>query len=304
MVEALIALAGLGGLALLLTQSKPLPSELEFKKAQTKLATMPDDPDANTVVGKYLAFVEGNYDDGLKYLEKSGDTGLKTLAMHERAPLYADTGPKKVGLADEWVTAAKKYPALFRIFYDRAAHWYTEAWPDLDPVWKAKAKEQGTKLSAARPPGGTRKGLPGGWKTDMGAPVLDGTIARVGSYSVKMPSDPKSETFLKSDPIQVVGKNLEFSGWFRSDGTNKKDDILFLNYFDKDANLIGVASAPVPVDLPFWNYVSAKAVLPPDVVTVRVGVAERSRMGTLWVDDLSFKVDGKEVLKNGSFEDR
>lgn len=305
LMELILAgLAGLAGLALLL-QSKSLPSEEDFKKAQGKLGANPLDPDANTTVGKYVAFVLGDYSNAMPYLVHSKDTTLKTLAEHELDATYTATPPQKVGMGDEWVAAAKKSPALSRIFYDRASQWYILGWPDLDPVWKGKLREQGAKLSASRPPGPARRGVPSGWKIEGGSPSSDGTVARSGSYSIKMPSDPKQEVFFKSDVIQLVPNNkIEYSGFVRSDGTDNKTDQIILNFFDKDGRLVGVAGVPIPIDVPFWNYVSGKADVPPEAIFVKLGAAVRSKKGTLWVDDVSLKLDGKESVKNASFEDK
>lgn len=303
-MEILLALAGITGLALLLAAG-PLPSEADFKKAQEKLKTTPEDPDASTVVGKYLAFVQGNFDDGMKFLGKSSDKTLRTLAEHEQAPLYTDTAVKKVGIGDEWVLAAKTFPALSRIFYDRAASWYTKAWPELkdEPLWGIKLRDQSLKLSASRPPGMARKGMPSGWKPDPGTSV-DSTIARVGSYSAKVTTAPKQELILASDSIPVTGKTVNYSGWVRSDGTDSNKDQIYLAWYDKDGQFTGVSSVTAPTDTPFWNYLNGQAKPPADAAFMKVGLNIRSRKGFFWVDDLSVKVDGKEVLKNGSFEDR
>lgn len=300
----LLGLAGLGGLALLL-QSKPLPSEDDFKKAQAKLETNPVEPDANTTVGKYKAFVLGDYNGAMPYLVHSKDTTLKTIADHELDATHTATATQKVGMGDEWVAAAKKFPALSRIFYDRASQWYILGWPDLDPVWKGKLREQGARLAASRPPGPARRGVPSGWKIEAGSPSSDGTAARTGSYSIKLPSDPKQEVFFKSDVIQVVPNNkIEYAAFVRSDGTDNKNDQIILNFFDRDGRLVGVGGVPIPVDVPFWNYVAGKADVPPEAIFVKLGAAVRSKKGSLWVDDMSLKLDGKESVKNPSFEDK
>jgi len=291
--------------ALLLAQSKPFPSDADFKKAQSTLAANPEDQDSSTLVGKYLAFVQGDFDAGLKYLAKSGEKPLKNLAEHENTPDYTDTPPKRVGMGDEWVAAAKASPALFRPFFDRASYWYAKAWPDLDALWKNKLREQATRLAAARPPGGSRKGLPSAWKTDMGSPALDCTVARSGSYSVKLAGDPKTETFLKSELIPLTGKTIEYSAWVRSEATDSPNDQVGLNYFDKNGRFIGGAGVGVPVDLPFWIKVSGKTdTYPADTASIKIIVALRSGHGALWVDDMVLKIDGKDALKNGSFEDK
>lgn len=310
-MEALIALTGLGalgGLVYLFAPAPPLPTEADFKKAQEKLQANPEDPDANLVSGKYMAFVLGDYDGGMAFLAKSSDKTLRTLAEHERAPLYADTAPKKVGLADEWVSAAKSFPALFRIFYDRAAYHYAAAWPDLDPVWKEKVRERGMKLAAARPAGGFRKGVPGGWVGDPlppGAtmPTLDGTIAHTGSYSVRMnPGDPKvkgSWSQLKTDVLAIPqgSKELEYSAYVMSNGTDNANDRLVLYFVDRSAD-----SVYVPLDTPMWKRVGGKVRVPDNAVRVVLGLIQNSGKGNIWIDDTSVKVDGREILKNPSFE--
>lgn len=311
-MDAMLALMGVAGTALLLQPRAPLPSETDFRIAQDKLTRNPDDPDANGVVGKYVSFVQGNYQDGMKYLAKSSDK-LKTLASHDSDPAYTDSGPKKVGMGDEWVIAAKTNPALFRIFYDRASQWYATAFPDLDGPWKDKAREQGLKLASSRPSGGPRRGLPAGWQAETAiggakSPVLDGQIAHVGSYSVRMvPADekvPGSWSGLKTDLIPVSGKVLEISAYVRSDGTDNASDRVFVNVFDRNGTGIGTIGPYVPMDLPFWSRVYTKVDLNPNIAKIQFGASLYSKKGTFWVDDASVKIDGKEILKNGSFEER
>ncbi len=71
LMELLLGLAGLIGLAALLQSKASLPSEADYKKALDKLKTTPADPDANTTAGKYVAFVLGDYETGMKYLANS-----------------------------------------------------------------------------------------------------------------------------------------------------------------------------------------------------------------------------------------
>lgn len=306
----LLGLAGLGGLALLL-QQKPVPSNEEVFKALQDLEKNPDDPDANTIAGKYKAFVLGDYDEAMQYLKKSKDTTLKTLADHETDAAYTVLPDGKIKMGDEWVAAAKKFPALSPIFYDRASQWYVKAWPALDAALKLKARERGRKLAASRPPGGARKALPKDWFNDPNAPggnpaTLDGTVARTGSYSVKLaPADPKikgSFSQFNSDLIPVSGKVGELSAYILSDNTESASDRLFVSFFDQAGTGIQTVGPFTPVDVPFWSRVGTKIDIPPNAVRAKVGVALNSKNGNMWVDDVSFKVDGKELLKNQSFE--
>lgn len=310
-MELLLALAGLAGLAVLL-QSKSLPSVEDYEQAKRRLAVVPTDPAANTVAGKYLMFVQGDYKAGAAHLVLSDDKTLAALAEHDSNPTYADSGEKKVGLGDEWVAAGKKYPPLSNIFYDRAAQWYIAAWPDLNGVWKDKTRVQGQKMAVARPKGGKKNALPSGWLAGVGkssrTPQLDGEVARSGSYSVRMmPADPTvkgSYSVLKTELFPLSGKALDFSAYTLSDGTENVGDLLYITFYGNDGKPKGTHRAFYPIDLPFWNRVSVKAAIPDTATRAQVVVERHSKNGTVWVDDFSVKVDGKEVLPNPSFEDK
>lgn len=300
--------AALALAVLALPQSKALPSEADSRRASERLRTSPDDPDANLTAGKHAAFVLGDYKAGLPLLAKSSDKALKDLAEHELDPDHVGTAPKKVAMGDEWVLAARRFQPLSRIFFDRASHWYIQAWPDLDDFWRMNLREQGRKLSAARLPGSARKTVPNKWSARVANPVPDGTFARTGSYSIKVPhGDPKirpSETQVWSDPIPAGGGKVEFSAYVRTDGTDAPDDQVYLLFFDKSDAIVHGIQAALPNDIPFWQRVSGKADIPINVAHLRIGVAVRSAKGDAWADDLSVKIDGKEALRNPSFEEK
>lgn len=309
LMDLLLAFAGIGGTAFALMSGPPLPSDTDFKNAKIKLDANPVDPDANTVVGKYMAFVQGDYVGAMPYLVHSADKPLRTLAEHELDPSYTDTAPKKVGMGDEWLVASKSNQALSRIFYDRAGQWYSAAWSDLDPVWKDRSRIQGRKLSASRPPGSPRK-LGAGWVADPGnagvPAVLDGAISRTGSYSGKVsPANPKvqnSYSALKSELLPISGKVLETSIYVLTDGTEGGSDRVYAMFFDQAGNQIQTDQAFIPTDLPFWNRIYIKSNVPKTAVRAQFSAVLNSKNGTLWLDDASMKVDGKEMLKNPGFE--
>lgn len=311
-MELLLAAAGLAGLAALL-QSRPsvVPSEKDFLKAQEKLGKDPGDADASAVVGRYLMFVRGDYSGAMPHLAKSSDKVLSPLATNELTPGYTDNGPQKVGMGDEWVAAAKKMPAMSRVFYDRAAQWYVLAWPDLSVPWQDMARIQGRKLAVARPSGAPRRQLPPGWIADPGVsgkpPYRDGSIARSGSYSVRMPwADDKvkgSISSVKSDIFPVTGNRIRASAYVFSDGNENKDDRLFVWFLGPQGNLIGGGLIGYIPDIPFWNRITMESDVPGGATKALVGVSYYSKKGILNVDDFSVRFDdGKEVLKNGSFD--
>lgn len=307
----LLGLAGLGGLALLL-QSKALPSEADFKKGQEKLAASPDDPDANTTVGKYLAFVLGDYQTAMKFLDKSSDKTLRTLAEHERAPLYTDTAVQKVGMGDEWVVAAKAHPALNKIFYSRASQWYGMAWPTLEGIWKDRTREQLRKVlqngTVPNPPGAT---APTGWKI-MDATQKAGATTKA-SYGGKvsfqiLPGKHQGNHYY---PVgQVItpvppGKTYEFSAMVLADGTDSANDQIAIQVLGLGGKNLATQFVSLPMDQPWWQKVDTKFDVPAGAVSVNITSAIGSSSGSIFLDDISLKIDGgKEVLKNPGFEDR
>lgn len=305
----LLGLAGLAGLAALL-QSKPIPSEAEFNKAKDKLALEPADPTANTVSGKYLAFALGDYAAALPHFSLSGDKTLKTLAEHELDPAYVDTPVKKVGMGDEWVLAAKKLPALGRNFYDRASQWYGQAWGGLDGVWKDRTRTQLRKLLQNQNVGDP-KGLaaPGGWKlSDMAQKGMQTTKAfRTGRASFQVVAQKNAQPLsivLQQDVNPSPGSSYDFSAWLLPDGTDSAGDQIAVTVFAQGGKPISVQRLFVPADEPWWHYVQMKFEMPKDAVLLWVQLAVASRTGNLFLDDVSLKADGRETIKNGSFEEK
>lgn len=303
----LLGIGALGGLALLL-QSKDLPSKEEYEAAQAKLKDAPTDSALNTTIGKYLAFVEGKYKEAMPFLVNSKDATLKKLAEHEIDPKYTETPPQKVGMGDEWIKAAQGNRKLSEIFYDRAAQWYSLAWPDLEPAWKQRALIQGQKLSAARPPGRSIQKTPKSWHAEFGKAETEGTFARSGSHSSKVfPFQGIQPTYFVSEwvPIPADTKTVNASAYVRSDGNGTVDqvNVWFLN---DNGTQVGKVGKFVPADNPFWTRLEIKTPIPPAATRVRIGVAMGSKVGTIWMDDASIKFDAsdKENVLNNSFEER
>jgi hypothetical protein len=102
-----------------------------IKDAAEKLKSVPADPEANTLVGKYRCFVQGRWADGLKMLAAGSDAGLKAAAEVDLAAPkngVADTKP-----ADAWWGYAEKTSdgPDKRGAQARARHWYFRALPGL-----------------------------------------------------------------------------------------------------------------------------------------------------------------------------
>ena len=310
MEEILLGVAGLVGLAALLQSKSPLPSDADYQKALAKLKDSPADPDANLIAGKYVAFVQGNYKDGLQYFARSNDQTLKTLAEHELAPLYADTPAKKIGMGDEWVAAAKNFKPLYRTFYDRASQWYAQAYPDLEGIWRDKTHERLLKLlqvpTAAN--GAVKKGFPATWISTQpqGRVYYDTTIAHNGGRSmrVEMTRDNPAAPFWFQSPMFNAPKGeINAVAYVATDGTNAQNDKMHLNFYNQAGGLVSFVEGKFQPDSPYWQRVEIKTEVPKGATKFAFGAFFNSSSGTAWLDDLSVKgADKAELLDNGSFE--
>lgn len=313
-MEVLLALAGIAGIAVLLSPPSSVPSEADYKKALDKLSTTPEDPDANTVVGKYLAFALGRYDDAMPYLAKSADKTLRTLAEHERAPLYADTAVKKVGMGDEWVAAAKSFKPLYRTFYDRAAEkWYGEAWTELkgQPLWGDKLRERFQKIylvNAAAAAAPKRLLCPSGWKCPIAETKAEHSqaAARSGQYSLAITcwKSPLPAYGAVEQYVDVKPGTYKISGWVISDGTDA-DDSFLVNIQNANGTNLVLHPMVFSPDKPWWRRIEAELTVPAGGVRMGIAIVIGSKQGMIYADDLSIAgTDGKNLLKNPSFEDR
>ncbi len=311
-MEALLAFLGLAGVAALLTPAAALPSEADYKKALEKLQATPEDQEANTVVGKYLAFVQGKHEDAMVYLAKSGDKTLRTLAEHERAPLYTDTAIQKVGMGDEWVTAAKSFKPLYKIFYDRAANWYAQAWDDLkgQPLWGEKLRERLQKLYTQVPgvPAPKQLAAPSGWKGPIAETkaARSNTTSRAGQYAFAITGwkSPLPAYGAIEQYVDVKPGKYKISGWVISDGTDA-DDSFLVNIQNANGTNLLLHPMVFSPDRPWWRRLEAELTVPAQGVRMGLAVVVGSKQGMIYVDDVSIKgSDGKELMKNGSFEDK
>lgn len=309
-MEVFLAIAGIAGLAALFSQSKALPSQADVEKALDKLDKNPADPEANTVAGKYKAFVMGDYVAAMPYLVQSKDLTLKTLAEHELDAGYTLNPTDKVTMGDEWVTAAKKLPALNKILYDRASYWYGLAWPDLAGQWKDKARERLRKMfqnpTVAHPKGLT---CPTGWVCG----VPDAKAARTqmaahsgqSSFEVVCWKHPIPSYVPIGQPVLVKpGQMYKLSVWALTDDTDVASAALRVHVQNAQGAFTLIKGVAIPTDQPWWKKFEFSFEASPDATTASIDVAVGSKQGVIFLDDFSLISDGKELLKNGSFEDK
>lgn len=119
------------------------------KKAEQVLASKPDDPGANTELGRHACLTRNEWTTGLAQLSKGISGPLQDLARRDLQGT-ADT-PSQVALGDGWWDVAEKETATERTnARERALHWYGKAYAETSGLTRLKIdtrfKEMGRKL--------------------------------------------------------------------------------------------------------------------------------------------------------------
>lgn len=140
--------------------SKEIPDlkreQAEFSKAELGIAANPNDPAANLALGKYLCFVQGEWDKGSACLMKGSDEALKAAATQEF--LHPAAPEAQVEAADRWFALAsdKSRSALDkRRFRSRALFWYEAALSGATGILKTRVEK---KIEECRKSGGRDRG--------------------------------------------------------------------------------------------------------------------------------------------------
>ena len=120
------------------------------ERAFSVLENKPDDPDANSAIGRFQCFVKRNWSNGLKYLAKGDDADLKEAATKDLAAPTAPTD--QVELADSWFQFAEKQRSdkvAAEAAMGRAAFWYQLASPKTSGLQQKKVQKQLQKIEQA-----------------------------------------------------------------------------------------------------------------------------------------------------------
>ena len=114
--------------------------------ANSKVASNPEDPGANEILGKFLCLVADQWEQGLPFLSRSGDPRLVDLAKAEL--LSRETLDRQSELARSWWdrSVEEKDGTLQSAMQMRAGKWFTAALPHLSGAEKALAEAHLAKL--------------------------------------------------------------------------------------------------------------------------------------------------------------
>jgi hypothetical protein len=253
-------------------------------------------PEDFTQSGRFLCFVKGDWELGLADLARGKDEGFKKIAEADAA------GVNPMEIADGWFALLKKEPGV----RERALYWYAKAWPTLSGIQREKTRERVAKMRPTVTPGKPVVPPPGwGGPVDTGHKIEGATtcVHSGGGAARLIPSKaPRNASFLRSGDIPVgnAGK-LAFSAWALSDGTNKSDGIRF-TVKDATGQSISGVTLTIPTDTPFWTQLEKEVEVASDGALASVEVVVFSNEGSVWIDDISLKIDGRELVRGGSFE--
>lgn len=123
----------------------------KIQAAKDALRQNPKDPEANLLMGRYLCFEKGRWEEGLPHLAQSADESLRKLAADDLAkPTEA---AKQTALAEAWWQRAQeeKDTQARSAMQGRCAHWYGEALPKLGGLDKIKAQRRIQEAGATAP---------------------------------------------------------------------------------------------------------------------------------------------------------
>jgi hypothetical protein len=291
------------GLATSLVESAKRTSDVgrQFEKARRaydlvleKKAT----PEDQLVVGKFICFVKGVWDIGLKSLAEGNDEKLKALADRD---LYAnETKDQRVGLGDSWAELSKKEPAA----RDRALHWYAQAWPLTGGIEREGLR---SKLRAFLFRPGPNPSKPPSYPVSgnaKGRILIDERTSFSGARSlVLLPGDPKTTNggFIPAFRSPLVPGKYVLSFMVLTDGMPGNVP-LFTAKIKNAAQQETRKDLSPTSDQPWWTRVETTLEIPQGG-SINLYASMWHERGTIWLDDLSVRnSDGVEFVDNGDFE--
>ncbi len=129
------------------------------RPAETTLAVAPGEPEANRVMGRFVAFTKKEWDAGLTMLAKGSDPVLAALADADLDS--PETAADQFRMADRWWQLAEKESSDDRdAMRQRAGFWYSQCLAALDGLDRALVQRRlqeihpssGVKRTMSHPP--------------------------------------------------------------------------------------------------------------------------------------------------------
>ncbi len=215
------------------------------KKAEETLKLNPNDPEANLTVGKYLAFVDNDWDAALKLLAKSIN-GVSKIAEQEitlRSNGYENT-ESVAQVADLWYEQSNKSTNVLdkKRFATRAFELYKQAQPKATGLTKDKIAKKISELKNKVSPSknGVAKGglvdlmklidptkdtISGNWKFENNKLVSDNTAGARIQISYQPPEEYDYQIVFtrlegKETVMQILNKSGRSFSWIMGGWNN------------------------------------------------------------------------------------
>jgi hypothetical protein len=131
-------------------------------------------------------------------------------------------------------------------------------------------------------------------------------VARAGqsSFAIVCWKSPLPSYSVIEQAVDAKPGMYKVSAYVVSDGTDQQDGFMVYVQNATGNNLV-LKPVALPADQPWWKRVSLDVEVPKDGTKIGIGFAVSSKQGMIYLDDLSISgVDGKNLLKNASFEEK
>lgn len=303
------------------------------EKFRKILEKMPDDPEACFQLGRFLCFVQADWDQGLPLLAKGKDKTLAEFAQYELGAVEIKTEKESLltgavfDFGDQvapdlvkgdllWELMKKYKDTELRNIMNRAIWHYKQALGKVDEAKKKKLTERVQKAmdrfrATYIHPGRVIDGPMKGWGVvvSKGEKVegvaTDESRSHLGRASLKVTPAKAGLLVTERKPLHPGDHTLSF--WYMSEGT-VAPDLFHVLLFDKSEGCTHVPARMPPDkgEIPIWIHVEMKVKVTEEILNFRLYVDNVGmRDGSIWIDDLSFRSPkGEELVLNGGFEER
>ena len=118
------------------------------KSSLEKLASAPEDSDANMAAGKFLCFARNQWDIGLPLLAKGSDSAIKALVQLDLAA-GTDTAAQTKAAEGWWELAQSQSGITKRGLLRRSGYWYARVVPTLTGLARPQAQKRSDEAVTA-----------------------------------------------------------------------------------------------------------------------------------------------------------
>lgn len=242
----------------------------------------------------------------------SQTAGEKELERLKELASKAETPAAKAAAGDAYISAGAKFGKDRSKFVEGAMALYQDAWASIEDAPKEKLRERLNQLAGYRDDWEKRgRGLavPAGWTgfAETAGSYVDTAFFRSGKKSARLSTwkDPAGRnSWMTTTKFKVQpGKEFQLFAHVFSARASEPAELQVRFYDDANKALLQVGPA-IEADLPVWKAYTGAGTSPAGSVWADVCLWSTLKSGAFWIDDVSLKCDGKELLKNGGFEEK